>query len=49
MDDDFLDACDIDFTEHAVTNEEAELLCLFPEGEVDHAKAEEWKALFSES
>lgn len=46
MDDDDLDACDIDFAAEAVTDEEAELLPLFPQGADTpdlEARAAEWR------
>lgn len=43
--DDFLDGCDLDFTEDTVDDEEAELLALFPDGQADEAKAEAWREL----
>lgn len=46
MDDDFLDACDIDFTDEACSDEEVGLLPLFPDGVADDTKVAEWKALF---
>ena len=47
--DDELDGCDIDFEPDSITDEEAELLPLFPEGTDTsdlEAKRAEWEALF---
>lgn len=49
-DDDTLEACDIDFAEHAVSDEEVALLPLFPQGLNTpnlEEKAAEWRALLS--
>lgn len=43
---DLLDGCDLDFVPHANTNEEEQLLPLFPDGVADEAKAAEWRELF---
>jgi hypothetical protein len=45
-DDDFLDACDIDFAAHAVDESEVEMLPLFPEG-YDEELDKAWQELFS--
>jgi hypothetical protein len=45
-DDDFLDGCDLDFTEDADDDETAELRPLFPAGQaVAHLEAQ-WRELF---
>lgn len=44
MEDDELDGCDIDYAEHAISDEDVDLVVLFPDG--DPAKAAEWKELF---
>lgn len=44
MDDDFLDACGIDQDEYS-TEEEVEMLPLFPDGIADEVKAEIWRTL----
>ena len=44
-DDDFIDGCEVDFTEDPDDDETASLRPLFPDGLADEAKADEWKAL----
>lgn len=45
-DEDFLDGCDIDYAEHAISEEEQELFPLFPNGK-DEALEAQWKELFA--
>lgn len=45
---DDLDGCEIDFTPHAVDDEAADLLALFPDGVANPAKAEEWRGVFGD-
>jgi hypothetical protein len=46
-DNDFADACDIDFVEHASTELEVELLPLFPDG-FDEELEKAWQELFGD-
>lgn len=39
-DDDHLDGCEIDFTEHAITDEDADLAALFPPDQSDEQRDE---------
>lgn len=45
LDDDALDGCELDFTLDPSSDEEIELLALFPDGVADDAKAAEWRAV----
>ncbi len=44
-DDDEIDGCEIDFTEHAVDDEVAELLALFPDSVADEDLARQYREL----
>lgn len=44
--DDELDGCGLDFTEDAASDEEVELLPLFPDAVPDPEKAAAWRELF---
>lgn len=44
-DDDELDASGVDFAAEPTSDDELELMALFPDGVPDEARAEEWRAL----
>lgn len=46
-DDDFLDGCDVDFTEQPDDDETVEMRALFPDGVEDETKAAEWREVFA--